>query len=127
MNKTEVQTIGSSTDNILVGVASLIALAGVIGFSFWSDWALIARLGILFGGLAAGLGVAWFSQPGKRFIAFAQESLEEAKRVTWPTGKETLQTTWVVFGFVALMALFLFFVDWLIEYGLYDLILGWKR
>jgi len=127
MNKPDVQTIGSSTDNVLVGVASLLALAGVIGFSFWSELSLLARVGILFGGLAGGVAVAWLSQPGKRFIAFSQESFEEAKKVTWPTGKETVQTTWVVFAFVAIMALFLFLVDWVIEYGLYDMILGWKR
>jgi preprotein translocase subunit SecE len=126
LNKTEVQTITSRTDQILVGVASLVALAGVIGFSFWSEQPLFVRFAILVGGLAIGLGIAWFSQPGKRFIAFAQESWDEAKLVTWPTRKETINTTGVVFAFVAVMALFLFLVDKTIEWGLYDLVLGWK-
>ena len=47
--------------------------------------------------------------------------------MTWPTAKETFQTTGAVFVFVAVMALFLFLVDKAIEYGLYDLVLGWKR
>jgi len=127
MNKSDVQTIGSGTDNILVGLATLIALAGVIGFSFWSERSLLARLGILLGGLALGVGIAWFSTPGKRFLAFALEAYEEAKKVTWPTAKEATQTTGVVFLFVAIMAIFLFLVDKTIEYGLYDLVLGWKR
>jgi len=127
MNKTDVQTIGSSTDNLLVGVAVLAALAGVVGFSFWSELPLLARLGILFGGLLGGLAIAWFTQPGKRFIAFAQDAWDETRKVTWPTRKETVQTTLVVFGFVAIMSLFLSVVDFIIEYGLYDLILGWKR
>ena len=74
-----------------------------------------------------GVGIAWFTNPGRRFIAFSQESFDEAKRVTWPSGKETLQTTWVVFGFVAIMSIVLFLVDRTIEWGLYDLVLGWKR
>ncbi len=127
MNKTEVETIGSSTDNILVGVAVVVALAGLVGFSFFSDYALIARLGILLGGLILGAAIAWFSVPGKRFLAFAQDAWEETKRVTWPTGKETVQTTGVVFVFVTVMAIFLFVVDHAIEYGLYDLLLGWKQ
>jgi preprotein translocase subunit SecE len=127
MNKTDVQTIGSGTDNLLVVVAILVALAGVIGFSFWSELPMLARVGILLGGIVVGLGIAWFTNPGKRFIAFAQESFDEAKRVTWPSGKETLQTTWVVFGFVAIMSIVLFLVDRTIEWGLYDLVLGWKR
>jgi len=127
MNKTDVQTIGSGTDNLLVGVALLVALAGVVGFSFWSELPMLARVGILLGGLVLGVGIAWFTNPGRRFIAFSQESFDEAKRVTWPSGKETLQTTWVVFGFVAIMSIVLFLVDRTIEWGLYDLVLGWKR
>lgn len=127
MNKSEVETIGSSTDTLLVALASLIALAGVIGFSFWSEQPLLVRIGILLGGIALGLLVAWFSVPGKRFVAFAQEAYEEAKKVTWPTGKETLQTTVTVFAFVAVMSVILFLVDKAIEWGLYDLLLGWKR
>ena len=127
MNKTQVETIGSGTDNFLVGLASLVALAGIVGFSFWSELPLLARFGILLGGLAAGAAIAWFSTPGKRFLAFAVEAYEETKKVTWPTAKESVQTTGVVFLFVAIMAVFLFLVDKSIEYGLYDLVLGWKR
>jgi preprotein translocase subunit SecE len=127
MNKSDVETIGSSSDILLVGLGSLIALAGAIGFSFWSELPLVVRFGMLLGGLAVGGAVAWFSTPGKRFVAFAQDAYAEARKVTWPTGKETWQTTLVVFGFVAVMAGFLALVDLVIEYGLYDFILGWKR
>jgi len=127
MNKTDVETIGSSTDNVLVGVAVLVALAGIIGFSFFSNLAMLARVGILLGGIVGGAGIAWFTVPGRRFLAFAQDAWEETRKVTWPTRDETIKTTGVVFLFVALMAVFLFFVDHAIEYGLYDLLLGWKR
>jgi preprotein translocase subunit SecE len=60
-------------------------------------------------------------------LEFIQEVREEARKVTWPTGKETIQTTGVVFVFVTIMAIFLFLVDKSIEWGLYDLVLGWKR
>jgi preprotein translocase subunit SecE len=53
----------------------------------------------------------WFTEAGRTFLAFARESWEEAKRVVWPTRKETLQTTGVVFVFVFAMALFLWMVD----------------
>jgi len=58
-----------------------------------------------------GCGVAWTSAQGKEFFAFAQEAWQEAGRVSWPTRKETLQTTAIVFAFVVIMALFLFTVD----------------
>jgi preprotein translocase subunit SecE len=81
----------------------------------------------LLGAFALGAVVMWFTEAGKTFVAFARESWEEAKRVVWPTRKETLQTTGVVFAFVFVMALFLWITDKTLEWLLYDLILGWKR
>jgi preprotein translocase subunit SecE len=46
--------------------------------------------------------------------------------VVWPSRKETLQTTGIVFAFVVIMAIFLFLVDKGLEWMLYDLLLGWK-
>jgi len=62
-------------------------------------------------GLAMGAFVGWLSQPGKEFYVFAQEAWAESGRVSWPSRKETLQTTGIVFLFVLVMALFLFAVD----------------
>jgi len=126
MNKTDIQTVSSPADKALVGVALLLVLVGVVGFSFWSDQPMVLRVALLLGGMAMGLAVAWFSEPGKRFIAFAHEGYEEAKRVTWPTRDETLKTTGVVFLFVGVMAVFLFLVDKAVEKALYDWVLGWK-
>ena len=42
---------------------------------------------------------------------YIQQVRQEASKVTWPTRKETLITTGLVFGFVTLAALFFFFVD----------------
>jgi preprotein translocase subunit SecE len=47
--------------------------------------------------------------------------------VVWPTRKETIQVTLVVFGFVVAMAIFLWVVDTSLEWVLYDLLLGWKK
>jgi len=126
MNKTDVETVSSGTDKLLVGAALLLVLVGVVGFSFWSEKPMVLRVALLLGGVVLGLVVAWFSEPGKRFIGFAQEGYEEAKRVTWPTRDETLKTTGVVFLFVGVMAVFLFLVDKVVEWGLYDKVLGWK-
>jgi preprotein translocase subunit SecE len=127
MNKPEVQTLGNRGDGVLVALASLAALSGVVGFTFWSEWSLALRLAILVGGLGVGLAVAWFSEPGKRLVAFGREAWDEARRVVWPTGKETTTTTGVVFLFVAVMSVLLFAIDKIVEYGLYDLLLGWKK
>jgi len=126
MNTQDVQTVGSKFDLVLVVVAIAALLTGVLGFSFLSEWPLLTRVGILLAGLALGVGIAWFSQPGKRFLGFSRESYDETRRVTWPSRKETINTTGIVFAFVVIMAIFLFVVDKSLEWVLYDLLLNWK-
>ena len=98
-------------DKIKIAVAVALLLAGIAGFYYWDQSPLIARVGAVLGGTVAAVVVFWTSTPGKEFFAFAQESSEEAKRVVWPTRKETLQTTGIVFAFVFVMALFLWLID----------------
>lgn len=126
MTTQNVETVSSKLDLALVALAVLAAAGGVLGFTFLTEQPTLARVGVLLGGLAAGVVVAWFSQPGKRFLAYARESYEETKRVVWPSRKETMTTTGIVFGFVVLMALFLFVVDKSLEWFLYDLLLSWR-
>jgi preprotein translocase subunit SecE len=98
-------------DKIKIAFAVLLLIAGIVAFYYWSESAMIIRIAAVIGGAVAGAVVFWTSTPGKEFFAYAQESIEEAKRVVWPTRKETLQTTGVVFAFVAIMAVFLWLVD----------------
>ncbi len=126
MTTQNVETVSSKLDLALVALAVLAAAGGILGFTFLTEQPTLARVGVLLGGLVAGVVVAWFSQPGKRFLAYARESYEETKRVVWPSRKETMTTTGIVFGFVVLMALFLFLVDKSLEWFLYDLLLSWR-
>ena len=98
-------------DKIKIALAVACIIAGVWGYYQFSELAQVLRVLMVIGGLLAAAGVAWLSAPGKEFFAFAQESWQEAGRVSWPTRKETIQTTAIVFGFVVIMALFLFAVD----------------
>jgi preprotein translocase subunit SecE len=126
MTTQDVQTVNSKLDLVLVALAVAALLAGVLGFSLLSERTLLVRIGILLGGLVVAVGVAWLTHPGKRFLGFAHEAYEETRRVTWPSRKETINTTGIVFAFVAIMAVFLFIVDKSLEYVLYDLLLRWK-
>jgi preprotein translocase subunit SecE len=126
MTTQNVETVSSKADFAIVAVAAVAAVAGVLGFTFLTEQPTLVRLAALVGGLAAGAAIAWFSEPGKRFLAYARESYQETRRVVWPTRKETISTTGIVFGFVVLMALFLFLVDKSLEWFLYDLLLSWR-
>jgi preprotein translocase subunit SecE len=98
-------------DNLKIALAVACVVAGVTGYYYFADTALVLRVLMVMGGLVAAGGVAWLSTPGKEFFAFAQEAWQEAGRVSWPTRKETVQTTLIVFGFVVIMALILFSID----------------
>ena len=127
MSNHPVETVGTSSDKVKVALAICAVIAGVVGFYLLSGKPTIVRAGALVLGLLVAIAVAWTSQPGRDFLGFARESVREAKKVVWPTRKEAMQITAVVFGFVLLMAIFLWGTDKILEFVLYDLILGWKK
>ena len=115
------------TDKIKLGIAVALVAAGIWGYYWLAEQALVLRVLAVVAGLLAGAAVAWFSAPGKQFGLFAVESVAEVKKVVWPTRKETIQTTAAVFAFVVVMAVFLWISDKALEWVLYDLIMGWKK
>jgi preprotein translocase subunit SecE len=106
-------TLGTSSmiDRIKIAAAVALLLAGIAGFYYLSDGAMILRVASVLFGTAIGAVVFLTSQPGREFHQYSQESIAETKKVVWPTRKETLQTTGIVFVFVVVMALFLWMVD----------------
>ena len=98
-------------DKIKLFVALLLVAAGIAGYYYLHDSAAVLRLASVLAGLLLAAGVAWTSESGRRFFAFGKDSVAEAKRVVWPTRKETLQTTAVVIAFAIVMAMFLWAVD----------------
>ena len=101
-----------SAPALLLGVTGLARLAVVVaGFYVLEQSAMIVRVAAVLAGMAAGAVVFWKSAPGGRFYVFSQESAAETRKVVWPTRKETLQTTGIVFAFMVVMALFLWIVD----------------
>ena len=106
-------------DKIKMVVAVALVCAGLWAYYQFSDIAQVLRILMVLGGLIAAGFVAWTTAPGKQLFAFGQEAWQEAGKVSWPTRKETIQTTGVVFAFVVIMAIFLFSVDttlaWLVK------------
>ncbi len=93
-------------------IAALVAvLAGLFGYYHFGDSPAVVRVLCVLGGLAAATAAFWTTAQGTRFRAFAVESVDETRKVVWPTRRETLQTTAVVFGFCVITAIFLWVVD----------------
>jgi len=98
-------------DKIKIFVAIALVMGGVAGFYYLDAYPMIFRVLSVLGGLVLGGVVFLMTAPGREFREYARESVAETKKVVWPTRKETLQTTGVVFAFVVTMALFLWIVD----------------
>ncbi|MBK7815819.1 MAG: preprotein translocase subunit SecE [Rhodocyclaceae bacterium] len=113
-------------NKLKLAAAVLLLTAGIAGFYLLAEQPMILRVLCVLAGAAAGIAVAWFTEPGQRFFIFSQESWAEAKKVAWPARKETMQTTGAVFAFVLVMAVMLWIADKTLEWMFYDLILGWK-
>lgn len=114
-------------DKIKFALALVLLVAGVVGFYLLAEQAMVLRVLSVIAGVGLCAAVAWKTEPGQRFAAFAKETVAETKKVVWPSRKETFQTTGIVFAFVVIMAVFLWVTDKTLEWALYDLILGWKK
>lgn len=98
-------------DKIKLGFALLLLAAGIAGFYYLRDSAMVIRVVSVLLGFILATTVAWFTVQGKQFYAFSREASEETKKVVWPNRKETIQMTGLVFAFVVVMAIFLWIVD----------------
>ena len=127
MASTQVETVSTNADKAKLGLAVVLVLASLAGFYMLGKQGQLAQWGILLVGLVAAVVVFVSSELGKQFIAFGRDSVREVKKVVWPARKEAVQMTAYVFGFVVIMAMFLWLTDKTLEWVFYDLILGWKK
>lgn len=126
MSNQPVQTVSPSGDKAKMFLAVCAVIAGVVGFYLLAGSSPLARIGALVGGLLLAVAFAWTTVSGRGFLTFSREAVRETKKVVWPTRREALQLTGIVFVFVVVMAIFLWGTDKVLELVLYDLILGWK-
>lgn len=123
----QVQTVNTTGDKVKLVLAAALALASLVTYyALGKQGPLFQWLGLL---VCLGLAVVVFllSESGKALTAFGQDSVREVRKVVWPARKEAIQMTAYVFGFVLIMALFLWLTDKTLEWFFYDLILGWKK
>ena len=127
MATTQVETVSTSADKAKLAAALALVIGAIAAFYLLGKQGQIAQWGALIACLVAAAVVFMVSEPGKQFVAFGRDSWREVKKVVWPTRKEAIQMTLYVFGFVVIMALFLWLTDKTLEWLLYDAILGWKK
>lgn len=123
----QVETVSTGADKAKLAGAALLLVGGIVAFYALGKQDLWLRIVALLVLLAAAVALFFTAESGKQLVAFGRDSVRETKKVVWPTRKEAMQMTGYVFGFVVVMALFLWLTDKTLEWVLYDLILGWRK
>lgn len=99
-------------DKIKIAIAVLIVALGLGAFYYFGDQPAIVLAAILIVGTAAAIAVFYQTAVGKATWEFIKAARVELRKVVWPSNKETVQVTLVVFAMVVLVAVFLWVVDW---------------
>jgi len=116
--------VQSVADKLKLVAAAGIVVTGIAGFYYLADQSVLIRAGIVIVSVIAGLAVALTSQPGMAAWEFSKSARTEVRKVVWPTRKETIQSTGIVLLLVLLVGIYLFFVDKIMFWVIYDMILG---
>lgn len=127
MASSQVETVSTNADKAKLGLAVVLVLGALVGFYMLAKQGPLVQWAALIAGLVVAVVVFVSSELGKQFVAFGRDSWREVQKVVWPARKEAVQMTLYVFGFVVVMALFLWLTDKTLEWVFYDLILGWRR
>ena len=127
MGTSQVETVSTSADKAKLAAALALGIGALAAFYLLGKQGQIAQWGALIALLIAAAVMFMVSEPGRQFVAFGRDAWKEVKKVVWPTRKEAGQMTAYVFGFVVVMALFLWLTDKTLEWLFYDVVLGWRK
>lgn len=127
MATSQVETVGGGADKVKLAAALVLLIAGLAAFYLLGEQGALLQWLALLAGVVAAVVVFFTAEAGRQLMAFGRDAWREVGKVVWPARKEAVQMTAYVFGFVVLMALFLWFTDKTLEWVFYDLILGWKK
>jgi preprotein translocase subunit SecE len=112
----KLQEIGTA-DKVKLGVAIVVAIAGVAGYyvlgsdAAWLRWIAVGA------GLAVGALLLAFSRYGSEFREFVTSARVELRKIVWPNRQETGMTTLIVFVFVAIAGFFFWGLDLLLSWA----------
>jgi preprotein translocase subunit SecE len=109
-DETKNQEAGTA-DKVKLGIAVAIVIAGVAGYYLLADQSSWLRWLAVVASLVLAAVVVAFSRYGTEFRRFVELARIELRKVVWPSRQETLQTTIVVFIFVAVAGVFFWLLD----------------
>ena len=111
-------------DNLKLIAAVVVIIAGIAVFYAFSDMSALLRALIVVVSVVVAGGIALTSTPGKNAWQFTIGTRAEIRKVIWPSRRETMQSTLVVILMVLVVGIYLWLLDALSFWAIYDLVLG---
>jgi preprotein translocase subunit SecE len=109
-----------------LALASIVLIAGIVGFYYFSDNpnvpSIVRVIGVM-AAVAAALAIGAFTVPGRKLRGFIAESQFELRKVVWPSRDETLKTTGIIIVVVIILSLLMGLIDWLLKTVVLDWLL----
>ncbi|MCC5859884.1 MAG: preprotein translocase subunit SecE [Ectothiorhodospiraceae bacterium] len=115
--KSKTLTDKSPADTLKLVAAALLLAASIIAFYVYEDQPHIYRVVGILAAVAVAVAIAVTSAPGRALWGFLLDARTETRKVVWPTGQETRQTTIIVIIVVMIVAIFLWLLDMLLRWG----------
>jgi preprotein translocase subunit SecE len=104
------------SDKLKLALSVVPLTLAVVAFYYFGDQSMLLRVVGLLVALGISIAIALQAEAGRTALGFVRAAYIEARKVVWPTRKETMQTTIVVLIVVLIVAILL----WLL-----DMFLGW--
>ena len=98
-------------DKIKWIVTALLVIGALTGFYWFDQYSMLIRVPALLVVAIVCVVIVLQTAAGGQLVGFFRETQIEVRKVVWPSGKETTQTTLVVMGLVVTVALFLWVLD----------------
>jgi preprotein translocase subunit SecE len=114
MKNAKLENKVTKRDSIVWIMMGVILLLAIYANNYFSHQAIAIRLiGWIIGALVLA-SLFFYTTLGRQFLAFAQASRAELRKVVWPTREETVRTTLIVMAMVVVAGLFLWGIDTLL-------------
>ncbi len=101
-------------DRIKLVSALVLVAAGITGFYYYADQALLYRVLGLLAIMGVAIALAVSTQLGMTTVNYGRGAVLEARKSVWPTRRETTQTTLIVIVMVIIIGLLLWLFDTLL-------------
>ncbi len=111
-------------DKVKLVAAALIVVAALFGYYQWPEVSVLLRTGGIIVALAAAAGIVLTTESGRAFVSFAGGARNEVRKVIWPTRRETAQATLVVIVMVLIVGIYIWLLDTVAFWAVYDLVLN---